>query len=429
MDSPISPSGSVRRHARNISHPVPQRAARGPLEAATDDPLADAPASPAISDALSDIPAEEKTSSTPRLPEPVLAHRPRPNVDLRFLQDRQLFHSVTTEDIPNAYINSQHRPPVESSLSELVQGGHFRRAAEAALRALLQSPPTAAEQIFQLLYTRLACLVLISRPDIAAAEAIPLIGLTSRGAPGSHEVVELIPWDLRILLVRLQSIGAADSGRRGIMALYALASEVRANIRLARRDEDAADVELWNARLHDLGLRVCDALVERGELETATKHLETLTDVDADELAYRKALLRLRVGDIAGTRQCAKQLQDDARRKTFEALLEVADGKHENAVTIWKALIEEYPGHEQFALNAAVSLFYTGHIAAAGDMLESLAQEVPAFPTLLFNLSTIYELCTERAPEKKLALVQQAASRQPGPATGGWEHATFEFKL
>lgn len=336
---------------------------------------------------------------------------------------------MTTEDIASAFLNSIHRPPVETSLPDLLKGGHFRRAAEAALTAILQSPPTAAEHIFQLLYTRLACLVLIHRPDIAAAEALPLVELSARNLPGAQDIVDLVPWELRLLLVRVQSIGAADGGRRSIMALYALAGEVRANLRLARKDDDESEIDLWRSRLCEVGLRVCDALVEMGELETATRHLDTLTDVDSDELAYRKALLRLRVGDVAGSERCAQKLKDDIKRKCLEALLRVADGDHEDAVAKWQALIDDHPDHEQFAFNAAVSLLYTGHIAAARDLLEDQAKNMSMSPTLLFNVSTVYELCTERATEKKTALIQQAAARQPDPASGGWERATFDFKL
>ncbi|CAK1360413.1 unnamed protein product [Cercospora beticola] len=431
MESPrSSPSGSVRRHTRNISHPTPQRATRGPLEPATDDPLADASTGPPAREIVSPTPsAEDNKPSTPQIAAPVVNQNVRPNVDLRFLQDRQIYHSVTTEDVPSAFLNSSHRPPVDTSLPQLIQDGHFRRAAEFALRSLLQSPPTAASQIFHLLYTRLACLILVSRPDIAAAEAIPLFELTSRSAPGSQQIVDLIPWDLRLLLVRLQTIGAVDGGRRGIMALYALASEVRANIRLAQKDGDDSAIELWNTRLRDLGLRVSDALVEMGELESAIRHLDTLPDVEADELSFRKAILRTRVGDVAAAQRCASVIQDDMKRREIETLLKVADGDHDSALASWQALVEDFPGREHFALNAAVSLLYIGQIASARIMLERLTREVPAFSTVLFNLSTVYELCTERAPEKKAALIQQAATHQPNPASGGWERATFEFKL
>ncbi|KAF2167981.1 hypothetical protein M409DRAFT_66004 [Zasmidium cellare ATCC 36951] len=348
---------------------------------------------------------------------------------LHFLQDSDSYHQLFADDIPKAFLDSEYQPSLNATLPELLQGGHFRRAAEKSLRDLLASPSDAAEQIFQLLYTRLACLILISRPDIAAQEAIPLIDLLARSSAAGDDVLPLVPWDLRLLLVRLQSIGAADGGRRGIMALYALAGEVRANLRNVQQSGDDAGATLWTERLLDLGLRVCDALVEMGELETATRHLDTLTDVDADELAYRKALLRVRVGDVSGARISANNINNVSRKKGFEASLEVADGEYSVAVGSMRTLMAEYPEDEQFAQNAAVALLYTGHITSARDLLEDLASRTPMFPTLLFNLSTVYELCSERAPERKTALTEQAAAKTPGPQSGGWERATFEFKL
>lgn len=350
-------------------------------------------------------------------------------MNLQFLQDPRIYHALPTDDVPKAFLTSENRPPANASVPELLQGGHFRRAAEAAVRALLQSPPDASDQILHLLYTRLACLVLISRPDIAAHEAAPLDGFISRNPPEAFAAVATIPWDLRLLLVRLQSIGAPDGGRRGIMSLYALAGEVRANLRHARVSGDKAAIAAWSDSLTDLGLRVCDALVEMGELETATRHLDTLNGVDLDEMAYRKALLRVRVGDVTGARNCAEKLQSDLRRKEFDSLLRMSDGDYEGAVKSLQDLMEEYPSHELFAQNAAVSLLYTGHITSARDVLEDLSSRLPMFPTLLFNLSTVYELCTERGADRKAVLIQQSAAKQPGPDSGGWERAAMDFKL
>ncbi|KAK4495781.1 hypothetical protein PRZ48_013049 [Zasmidium cellare] len=432
MENPRSPPGSVRRHGRNISHPTPRQTARGPLEEATDDPLAAGTQpsnSPSVPDETPSTASGRGTaSSTPQLPA-ASASTTKPIISLHFLQDSDSYHQLFADDIPKAFLDSEHQPSLDATVPELLQGGHFRRAADKSLRDLLASPSNAIEQILQLLYTRLACLTLISRPDLAAQEAIPLIDLLARSSAAGDDLLPLVPWELRLLLVRLQSIGAADGGRRGIMALYALAGEVRANLRSVQQNGDDASAALWAERLQDLGLRVCDALVEMGELETATRHLDTLKDVDADELAYRKALLRVRVGDVSGARLSASNITDVSKKKGFEALLEVADGEYSVAVESFRNLMAEYPEDEQFAQNAAVALLYTGKITSARDLLEDLASRTPVFPTLLFNLSTVYELCSERAPERKTALTEQAAAKEPGPQSGGWERATFEFKL
>lgn len=348
---------------------------------------------------------------------------------LDFLQDPRNFQEITSGDIPQAFLGSENQPPVGTSLALLLHNGHFRRAAETALDDLLKCDANNARSILELLYTRLACLVLISRPDIAAQEAHVLTDFLARSPPEAEYVVPLVPWELRLLLVRLQSLGATDEGRRGIMSLYGLATEVRRNIYAANEDGRANDPAIWNGRLRDLGLRVADMLVEMGELETATRHLDTLIDVPSDELVYRKALLRLRVGDLRGVQQCINQLEDGLKRSSFEALVDVSNDKFESAVQKWRSQMDTNGGDGLAASNLAVALLYTGRIGEAKDILESFTQQSAAFPGLLYNLSTVYELCTEQAVHQKAALAQRMADKTPTADTGGWERSTFEFKL
>lgn len=346
------------------------------------------------------------------------------------MQDPSIYHPLSTDDIAPAFLNAEQQPPPDTPLSELLQNGHFRRAAVSAVSHLVQCAPSDAEHILQLLYTRLACLILISRPDLAAQEAVPLTDFLARNPPGAKDIVPLIPWELRLLLVRLQSIGAADGGRRGIMALYALAAEVRAHIKEALTDGEATKRETWSdSRLEDIGLRVADALVEMGELETANRHLDTLIGPDVDEIAYRRALLRIRVGDIGGAQRCVDDTQDGYRKAALSALLKVADGDFAVSTETWQQLMEEQPVDALSANNLAVSMLYTGHILDSRRVLEEMAGQLPGFPGLLFNLGTVYELCTERAIDHKAELAHMVSSKAPAPDSGGWEKATLDFKL
>ena len=353
----------------------------------------------------------------------------QPAIDLTFLQDPANYEQLSTDDISDSFLNSENQPAVATPLVDLIQQGHFRRAAGTAVQNLLQSPSDDVDQIFQLLYTRFACLVLISRADLASHEAATLTDFIARNAPGAQEIVPLIPWELRLLLVRLQSIVATDGGRRGVMSLYALAAEVRLRINEAKNAGNTNELSTWSDRLPDLGLRVADTLVEMGELETATRHLDSLADVDADESAYRKALLRLRVGDATGARRCMDAIQDAKVQMSLAALLKAADGDFATAVDEWQSLVEQHPDHVLFASNLAVGLLYTGKISRAREVFEELAHQLPAFPGMLFNTATVYELCTERAVERKVEFARSIAAKAPVPDSGGWERANFDFKL
>jgi len=365
----------------------------------------------------------------PQTPEPILQVSQSVDVDLRFLKDPSSYHQLSTEDIPVGFLESEHQPPQDTPLEELLKNGHFRRAAGTALIAFARCHAEDAVRIFQLLYVRLACLVLISRADLAAVEAASLTDFLARSAPGAETVTPLIPWELRILLVRLQSIAAADGGRRGIIALYALSAEVRAHITDAKAAEDDEDVAIWAARLRDLGFRIADTLVEMGELETATRHLDTLRDPNGDELAYRKALLRLRIGDVSGAQQSMSKMDAGVRKDSLIALLAAANGDTSKAVEHWRSLCEQHPEDSSLASNLAVGLLYICKFTEARTVFEELATRSPAFQGLLFNIGTIYELCSERTQQLKSNLAQNMSNKTPATASGGWERANFEFKL
>lgn len=354
--------------------------------------------------------------------------RSNPAADIRFLQDPILYHAVSIDDVPAAFLDSTRQPPDGTPLAALLQAGFFRRAATVAAAEILATDSGNIEHIFHLLYTRLACLVLISKPDIAVQEAHPLIDVLSRNPAKAKDLLPRIPWELRLLLVRLESIGVPDGGRGGVMSLYALANEARAHITTASAADDTK-VELWKARLADLGLRVSDTLVEMGELETARRHLNTLARTSPDELAYRKALLLIRIGDVSGAQRCLDQMVSSGSKATLDVLLLVANGESSLAVDAWRGLMDTELEHALAVSNATVGSIYMGNIVGALGGLERAVETLPPFPGLLFNLSTVYELCTERGLERKTALMQQLATRDLGPLCGGAERSILDFKL
>ena len=348
---------------------------------------------------------------------------------MQFLLDRRLYHQVPANEIAPGFAESKHQPPLGSPLEDLIQAGHFRRAAETALTELLTSSNGDVDRIFKLIYTRLACLVVIARPDLAADEAVPLTDFLNRNTPDAKDILPAVPWELRLLLVRLQSISAADDGRRGVMSLYALSGEVRSHLAEAKADGDEASVQVWSERLKDLGLRVTDTLVEIGELETAVRHLDTLVNVDADVVNSRKALLSIRMGDIGSAKTSLDKVSPGVGKDVHVALLQTAGGDFGKAVDLWRTLVEQHPDNELLGQNLSACLLYTGRITEARSILESIARETSVFPALLFNLSTVYELCTDRAIDRKAGLSQHLAQRTPFATSGGWERTNADFKL
>ncbi|KAI8406968.1 hypothetical protein FOFC_12396 [Fusarium oxysporum] len=354
--------------------------------------------------------------------------------DFSFLLRPEIYHPLTPLNVPVAFRNPQKQPNPEALIEELLASGHFRAAAIAAVQELTGSGasgginPTDSKRIFELLYTRLACLTLIDATPLAAQEVKALEDLNDirryvDETTGEH----MVPWELRVLNVRLQSLGFGDY-RRAVMSYHDLAREARDRISKAAAQHDNSARELWKARLYDLGIQVAGALIELEDLTGAAHHLSTLRDRGDGKMALTKALLWLHLGDVESARSCARQAMenDENVEKLILALCDMADAEYETALEAWKELKESLDD-EMVGVNTAVCLLYLGRIQEGRAILEGLVDSGLSSHTLLFNLSTMYELCTERHKNLKLKLTERVAGLEA--STAGWEKTNSDFKL
>ncbi|KAM5523638.1 tetratricopeptide repeat protein 15 [Fusarium oxysporum f. sp. phaseoli] len=354
--------------------------------------------------------------------------------DFSFLLRPEIYHPLTPLNVPVAFRNPQKQPNPEAPIEELLASGHFRAAAIAAVQELTGSGasgginPTDSKRIFELLYTRLACLTLIDATPLAAQEVKALEDLNDirryvDETTGEH----MVPWELRVLNVRLQSLGFGDY-RRAVMSYHDLAREARDRISKAAAQHDNSARELWKARLYDLGIQVAGALIELEDLTGAAHHLSTLRDRGDGKMALTKALLWLHLGDVESARSCARQAMenDENVEKLILALCDMADAEYETALEAWKELKESLDD-EMVGVNTAVCLLYLGRIQEGRAILEGLVDSGLSSHTLLFNLSTMYELCTERHKNLKLKLTERVAGLEA--STAGWEKTNSDFKL
>jgi trafficking protein particle complex subunit 12 len=273
-------------------------------------------------------------------------------------------------------------------------------------------------------------------------ESIELRDLT--GAFYRHPVTNehIVPWHLRILAVRLQSIGFKD-WRRGIMALYLLAQDARQEILKARHEGQAQGEKLWKSRLFDVGIRVASMLVEMADLDAAARHLRTieiegdLEEADKKRITIMAALLWLQIGDLRAAKRCISPISEelgsdelpDFSMHVFTALVKMAEGEFPAAVTAWEQLRAAHPTDSMMSQNLAICLLYTGRVTEAHQVLENAVTESSSIPShsLLFNLCTVYELCSESAQEMKARLTERVADVKPSSL--GWERSTADFKL
>ncbi|OJJ51508.1 hypothetical protein ASPZODRAFT_55774 [Penicilliopsis zonata CBS 506.65] len=447
---------SANKHRRNMSKSSrPRSSTKGPLDAPEDLPSS-APDSLSMARVLSPTLSGEGVGGTslgaldPLMSGDLFSSHGK---DLSYLLRSDIYHPLSQLSVPPA-LRTEFVVPVPGetvstllgALERLLAEGHFLVAAHLCATLLTPSfiSATDSNSIFTVLYLRLACLELSGNAILAAQESKALEDLSStfyyvgtdqkasEGAPehGHHGAPRhIVPWPLRLLAVRLQSIGFGDP-RRGIGGLYELGLEARREI--LRPGTTNSERAIWSDRLADLGVRSVNALIEMGDLETARRSLANLTaSRTMDHVARtRKALLLLKIGDL----DAAKKLQSEAGESDdslLKPLLSMAEGRYLDATSEWRALLDSAFQESERAMivhNLAVCLLYTGQLNEARPFLESLISENNSFGSLTFNLSTIYELCSEKAATLKTQLVERV-SKQPVSGHTNLEHPNSDFKL
>ncbi|KAK3352559.1 hypothetical protein B0T25DRAFT_478138 [Lasiosphaeria hispida] len=374
---------------------------------------------------ISPFPRSAAPSPAPRR----LAARPK---DFSYLLRPDLYHAVPAVNVPAAFrVASAKQPGSDTPIAELLKRGQFRAAAAAAAHALT-TPGVAPDPgdhvaVFGLLYTRLACLMLVDATAQAAQEVKAFEDLNSVFYLDEATGVHLVPWALRVLIVRLQAMGFGDP-RRAVMGYYELAREARGRLGEAMVGHDNSGRELWKERLADLGVRVAGALVEMDDLTGAAQHLASLKEGrESGKLTMAKALLWLHLGDAEAARRVVKAGEmGEKAEKVVAALCDMADGEYGAALARWEEL-DEQSKDEMIGVNRAVCLLYVGKMQEGKTLLEGLVASGRASHTLLFNLTTMYELCTEKARDLKIKLSETVAAMDESPS--GWEKANADFKL
>lgn len=297
----------------------------------------------------------------------------------------------------------------------LLANHNFRSAATAAALRLCAPPAPPPEELFPLLYTRLACLTLINHLPLAAEESKALQDINSPFYRDEVTGNNVLPWELRVLAVRLQGVGYGD-GRRGVGGYYDLAREARAEVKKAA---DPKEKQTWKERLKELGLCVANALIGMDDAGAAVRHLESLRPRNQKDevLEGRLALLHINLRNVGAARQCLS----DTSVSDLRPLLSMADGRYADAAEEW------IPSSDLATQNLAVCLFYTGKVDKAMELLDRLVGKGRSFHALTFNLATLYELCSENGSQRKEDLVERVSKSTEERGAG--ERSVVDFKL
>lgn len=281
-------------------------------------------------------------------------------LDFNYLLYPQNFHPLSQASVPRAFLRNV---APDTPLCSLISSLHFRSAAIYAANSLSSTliHPHDYATIFRLWYIRLSSLSLIGFTVIAAQEIKVFTDLSSnfyRDGDDCH----IVPWELRVLAIRLQAV-AFNDWQRSVGSYYELAREARAETEKAVGNLK----KKWHQRLQDLGIRIGNALVEMGDLSTAQHHLAGLRKsmmeendhCAAESVRHVLALLFIRIGNLGAAEECLSADENGV----LEALTFMAKAKWENAGQAWKGVIADGGGGTQVAKNnLAVCLLYSGKL-------------------------------------------------------------------
>lgn len=231
------------------------------------------------------------------------------------------------------------------------------------------------------------------------------------------------------------------------MSYYDLAREARGSIAAAVKAGDNSAAEVWRERLDEIGVRVAGALIEMDDLAGAAALLSSgLREQSCHgRLGVARALLWLQMGDVGSARGCVTDMEGKGG-KVVDALCAMADEDYETALGLWQAIGRENDMEDEMSgVNTAVCLLYVGRMQEVSQsfvlvpcvnmltdvqgraLLEKLVDAGYSSHTLLFNLATMYELCTERPRPLKMELAEKVAAMDE--TAFGWEKTNADFKL
>ncbi|KAK6340853.1 hypothetical protein TWF696_009171 [Orbilia brochopaga] len=318
-----------------------------------------------------------------------------PSRDYAYLLDPLIFRQLPTVE--------------RNQLGLLPLGSHLYNLSTTCSTKLTSTNATDSFHIFNLWYIRLTALALMSAQTTAmASQEIKVFGDLTSGFYRNSAFVHAVPWDLRVLAIRLQALGFND-WRRCLEHFYMLAKEARSEA--VKHRNSPALFKLWRSRLLDVGLRVAAALVEIADLEGAERHLKSLMEErdaldDGVTFRLREAVLYVQLGQLDTAKKCylgngAGEGEDVDT--VIEGLRLMAVDDFESAAVLWKRLVDKEGDegserHQIYLVNMAVSLLYLRRLPEAQSasnfkLQSSLDRQLAySYKSLTFNIITLHNL-------------------------------------
>ncbi|KAI0825810.1 hypothetical protein BC629DRAFT_1276940 [Irpex lacteus] len=328
------------------------------------------------------------------------------------------------------YIPPERRPSRDltgqwhrADFHTLVMTNSWRAIARMARDRIVSANPEDLTLILSLWYLRLSALARMRLFNQTSAECANLFTVLNSIQPESARnwlYERILPFELEVLHAKTKYWAGDHMGY--LDALVSLLKRCKLQARQMARKKDQVANGMWKERGSRLCLILASQLIEMRDYIAAAKLLEPLCKqedgLSSPHLESAVARIYLQGGHIEmAVKHFSAVVQDkdaDASLKTMNAaLLASAEGDWEKANQAFKQLLQIEPDNFAAVNNLAVTLLSQGHIQEGIQILEDALKTSPSLITvaepLLFNLSTLYELRSSTAAEKKRELLIEVA--------------------
>ncbi|KAH9040457.1 hypothetical protein EDB85DRAFT_2173585 [Lactarius pseudohatsudake] len=291
----------------------------------------------------------------------------------------------------------------------------WRALARMARDRIVQADPEDVPLLWSLRLSSLARLRLFNQ---ASAEVTNLFGALASIAPPAartHLLEHVLPFELDVIHARVKYWAADATGYTD--ALGALLRRCRRRARASRLDVDR---QMWVERGARVGLIAASQFIETKDFAAATALLEPLVAPEPPGAELRAALGRvyLQAGQLDRAEAHFAAVAADAgalesTKALNAAFLASARGEWDVASEILRELFAQDDSNYAAVNNLAVALLGQGKLKEGIEVLEAALETSPSTLAMaepfLFNLSTLYELRSSIAADKKRELLIEVA--------------------
>lgn len=249
----------------------------------------------------------------------------------------------------------------------------------------------------------------------------------------------MVPFSMRILHAELQQyLGNPQEALDRLHRVQAVCSQILAHLEQGLAEDGSASsmspenrqasVQLWRSRLGRVTCSMANCLLLMKDYVLAVDAYRSVIQFHPEQepqLLSGIGRIFLQIGDI----KTAEKYFQDVERVTQKldgpqgrmmvlmnrAFLHLGQNNFAEAHRFFTEILRIDPTNAVANNNAAVCLLYLGRLKDSLRQLEALVQQEPGHylhESVLFNLTTMYELESSRSPQKKQALLEAVASRE-----------------